>query len=104
MEFDLILYYCREECYRMMRVLSKSAMQKFPNNPAFHLQYCISLVLEANLSDALKEFEVLTNVNDVSLASILAMIFIQNQSEVCNMNFIISVHSIYFQCSSFCNI
>lgn len=82
LEFGLIQYYCREKYYHTMRVIAESVLKKEADNFVMRLQFCISLIFENQIGEALRELEILVNKQDVSLAVTVVMIYAQNLCEV----------------------
>ncbi len=85
MELDLIHYYCREKYYHTMLTTAESVLKTKPHDPVIKLQYCVALIFENRIGEALRELEYLCNnkVDDaISLAVIIATINAQNLCEV----------------------
>lgn len=87
LDFHRIQYYCREKLYHTMRVVAETGLKKEPDNPAMKLQFCISLILEDQIGEALRELESLLPKQDVTLAVIVAMLYAQNLCEVSTFSF-----------------
>lgn len=84
MDFDLIQYYCREKYYHKMQTIAKSALQTQPNNSIIKLQYCVSLLLQNKIGEALQELESLLAIctAETKLAVLAATVHAHNLCQV----------------------
>lgn len=81
MDFALTRYYCREKYFHTMQRIAESASLNSPDS-GLKLQYCIALILQSKIGEALRELESLLVKPDIGLAVILASIHAQNLCEV----------------------
>lgn len=86
MEFALTQYHFREKYYHTVQVIAESALKNTPGDAALKLQYCIALILENKIGEAIRELESLIAKSDVGLAAILATIHAQNLCEVSTLS------------------
>ena len=98
MNYHIILYHCREKYYHTMRLTAESALKHTPEDPLLRFQYCVALILEDCLGEALRELQLLSSKPDIALAALIASLYAQNICEVCTAvvprSMIVSYHSI----------
>uniref|UniRef100_A0A8C0G591 Tetratricopeptide repeat protein 21B n=1 Tax=Chelonoidis abingdonii TaxID=106734 RepID=A0A8C0G591_CHEAB len=75
-----IIYYCQEGYFRHVQVAANQALQKFGNDPVFLFYRAYGMMLEGHVQEAIRELESIKNKQEVSLCTIMALIYAHKKS------------------------
>ncbi|XP_070278930.1 tetratricopeptide repeat protein 21B isoform X2 [Myotis yumanensis] len=76
----LINYYCQERYFHHVLLVASEGIKKYGNDPIFRFYHAYGTLMEGKTQEALREFETLKNKPDVSLCSLLALIYAHKMS------------------------
>ncbi|XP_054418760.1 tetratricopeptide repeat protein 21B [Pteronotus mesoamericanus] len=76
----LINYYCQERYFHHVLLVASEGMKKYGSDPVFRFYHAYGTLMEGNTQEALREFEAIKNKPDVSLCSLLALIYTHKMS------------------------
>ncbi|XP_036176055.1 tetratricopeptide repeat protein 21B isoform X2 [Myotis myotis] len=76
----LINYYCQERYFHHVLLVASEGIKKYGNDPVFRFYHAYGTLMEGKTQEALREFETLKNKPDVSLCSLLALIYAHKMS------------------------
>ncbi|KAM4859500.1 tetratricopeptide repeat protein 21B [Thomomys bottae] len=71
----LINYYCQEKYFHHVLLIASEGMKRFGNDPVFRFYHAYATLMEGKTQEALREFESIKNKQDISLCSLLALMF-----------------------------
>uniref|UniRef100_A0A2K6ETX3 Tetratricopeptide repeat domain 21B n=1 Tax=Propithecus coquereli TaxID=379532 RepID=A0A2K6ETX3_PROCO len=76
----LINYYCKERYFHHMLLVASEGIKRYGSDPVFRFFHAYGILMEGKVQEALREFEALKNKQDVSLCSLLALIYAHKMS------------------------
>ncbi|XP_045686795.1 tetratricopeptide repeat protein 21B [Phyllostomus hastatus] len=76
----LINYYCQERYFHHVLLVASEGIKRYGNDPVFRFYHAYGTLMEGNTQEALREFEAIKNKPDVSLCSLLALIYTHKMS------------------------
>ncbi|XP_024435637.2 tetratricopeptide repeat protein 21B [Desmodus rotundus] len=76
----LINYYCQERYFHHVLLVASEGIKRYGNDPVFRFYHAYGTLMEGNAQEALREFEAIKNKPDVSLCSLLALIYTHKMS------------------------
>ncbi|XP_053264599.1 tetratricopeptide repeat protein 21B isoform X3 [Podarcis raffonei] len=76
----LINYYCQEGYFRHIQTLASEGLKLFGNDPSFVFYRIYGRLMEGHIQEALLDLEPLKNKQDVSLCTMMAMIYAHKKS------------------------
>uniref|UniRef100_A0A3Q2H4W9 Tetratricopeptide repeat protein 21B n=1 Tax=Equus caballus TaxID=9796 RepID=A0A3Q2H4W9_HORSE len=76
----LINYYCQERYFHHVLLVASEGMKRYGNDPVFRFYHAYGTLMEGKTQDALREFEAIKNKQDVSLCSLIALIYAHKMS------------------------
>ncbi|XP_012616626.2 tetratricopeptide repeat protein 21B isoform X1 [Microcebus murinus] len=76
----LINYYCKERYFRHILLAASEGIKRYGSDPVFRFFHAYGILMEGKVQEALREFEALKNKQDVSLCSLLALIYAHKMS------------------------
>ncbi|XP_012885344.1 PREDICTED: tetratricopeptide repeat protein 21B isoform X1 [Dipodomys ordii] len=71
----LINYYCQEKYFHHVLMIASEGMKRYGTDPVFKFYHAYATLMEGKTQEALREFESIKNKQDVSLCSLLALMF-----------------------------
>ncbi|XP_048201260.1 tetratricopeptide repeat protein 21B [Perognathus longimembris pacificus] len=71
----LINYYCQEKYFHHVLLIASEGMKRYGNDPVFRFYHAYATLMEGKTQEALREFDSIKNKQDVSLCSLLALMF-----------------------------
>ncbi|XP_035377935.1 tetratricopeptide repeat protein 21B [Electrophorus electricus] len=75
----LITYYCQEKFYNHVLNVSSEAQRKFSNEPIFTFFHAYGLLAQDRVQEAIEELEQLKSKRDVSLCTLMALVYAQKK-------------------------
>ncbi|XP_037379346.1 tetratricopeptide repeat protein 21B isoform X1 [Talpa occidentalis] len=76
----LINYYCQERYFHHVLLVASEGKKRYGNDPVFRFYHAYGTLMEGKTQEALREFEALKNKQDVSLCSLIALIYTHRMS------------------------
>ncbi|XP_066201690.1 tetratricopeptide repeat protein 21B isoform X1 [Saccopteryx leptura] len=76
----LINYYCQERYFHHVSLVASEGVKRFGSDPVFRFYQAYGALMEGKTQDALQEFEAIKNKPDISLCSLLALIYAHKMS------------------------
>ncbi|XP_036998976.2 tetratricopeptide repeat protein 21B [Artibeus jamaicensis] len=76
----LINYYCQERYFHHVLLVASEGIKRYGNDPVFRFYHAYGTLMEGSTQEALREFEAIKNKPDVSLCSLLALIYTHKMS------------------------
>ncbi|XP_006977219.1 tetratricopeptide repeat protein 21B isoform X1 [Peromyscus maniculatus bairdii] len=76
----LINYYCQERYYHHVLLVASEGMKKYGSDPVFRFYHAYGTLMEGKAQEALREFEAIKNKQDVSLCSLIALMYVHKMS------------------------
>ncbi|VTJ82068.1 Hypothetical predicted protein [Marmota monax] len=76
----LINYYCQERYFHHVLLVASEGMKKYGSDPVFRFYHAYGTLMEGNIQEALREFEAIKSKQDVSLCSLIALIYAHKMS------------------------
>ncbi|KAM6178880.1 tetratricopeptide repeat protein 21B [Rhynchocyon petersi] len=76
----LINYYCQERYFHHVLIVANEGMKRYGNDPVFRFYHAYGTLMEGKVQEALREFEAIKNKQDVSLCSLIALIYAHKMS------------------------
>uniref|UniRef100_A0A8C0RP99 Tetratricopeptide repeat protein 21B n=1 Tax=Canis lupus familiaris TaxID=9615 RepID=A0A8C0RP99_CANLF len=76
----LIHYYCQERYFHHVLLIASEGVKRYANDPVFRFYHAYGTLMEGKTQDALREFEAIKNKQDVSLCSLIALIYAHKMS------------------------
>lgn len=76
----LINYYCQERYYHHVLLVASEGMKKYSSDPVFRFYHAYGTLMEGKAQEALREFEAIKNKQDVSLCSLMALMYVHKMS------------------------
>ncbi|KAM7105392.1 tetratricopeptide repeat protein 21B [Molossus nigricans] len=76
----LINYYCQERYFHHVLLVASEGIKRYGNDPVFRFYHAYGTLMEGKTQEALREFEAIKNKPDVSLCSLLALIYAHKMS------------------------
>ncbi|XP_014641369.1 PREDICTED: tetratricopeptide repeat protein 21B isoform X1 [Ceratotherium simum simum] len=76
----LINYYCQERYFHHVLLVASEGMKRYGNDPVFRFYHAYGTLMEGKTQEALREFEAIKNKQDVSLCSLIALIYAHKMS------------------------
>ncbi|XP_047401598.1 tetratricopeptide repeat protein 21B isoform X1 [Sciurus carolinensis] len=76
----LINYYCQEKYFHHVLLVASEGMKRYGSDPVFRFYHAYGTLMEGKTQEALREFEALKNKQDVSLCSLIALIYAHKMS------------------------
>ncbi|XP_059783998.1 tetratricopeptide repeat protein 21B isoform X6 [Balaenoptera ricei] len=76
----LINYYCQERYFHHVLLAASEGTKRYGSDPIFRFYYAYGTLMEGKTQEALREFEALKNKQDVSLCSLIALIYTHKMS------------------------
>uniref|UniRef100_A0A8C9PB34 Tetratricopeptide repeat protein 21B n=1 Tax=Spermophilus dauricus TaxID=99837 RepID=A0A8C9PB34_SPEDA len=76
----LINYYCQERYFHHVLLVASEGMKKYGSDPVFRFYHAYGTLMEGNTQEALREFEAIKSKQDVSLCSLIALIYAHKMS------------------------
>ncbi|XP_008061219.1 tetratricopeptide repeat protein 21B [Carlito syrichta] len=76
----LINYYCQERYFHHVLLVASEGMKRYGSDPVFRFYYAYGTLMEGKAQEALREFEAIKNKQEVSLCSLIALIFAHKMS------------------------
>ncbi|OWJ99807.1 TTC21B [Cervus elaphus hippelaphus] len=79
-EWALINYYCQERYFHHVLLVASEGMKSYGSDPVFRFYHAYATLMEGKIQEALREFEAIKNKQDVSLCSLIALIYAHKMS------------------------
>ncbi|XP_003478712.1 tetratricopeptide repeat protein 21B [Cavia porcellus] len=76
----LINYYCQERYFHHVVLVASEGMKRYGSDPVFRFYHAYGTLMEGKIQEALREFEAIKNKQDVSLCSLIALIYAHKMS------------------------
>ncbi|XP_005393347.1 PREDICTED: tetratricopeptide repeat protein 21B [Chinchilla lanigera] len=76
----LINYYCQERYFHHVSLVASEGMKRYGSEPVFRFYHAYGTLMEGKIQEALREFEAIKNKQDVSLCSLIALIYAHKMS------------------------
>ncbi|XP_069472384.1 tetratricopeptide repeat protein 21B [Ambystoma mexicanum] len=76
----LINYYCQEKYFHHVQIAADEGLKKYGNDPVFAFFRAYGLLMEDQVQEAIRELEPLQDKPDVSLCSLMALIYAYKKS------------------------
>ncbi|XP_045724655.1 tetratricopeptide repeat protein 21B isoform X2 [Mirounga angustirostris] len=76
----LINYYCQEKYFHHVLLTASEGVKRYGNDPVFRFYHAYGTLMEGKTQEALREFEAIKNKQDVSLCSLIALIYAHKMS------------------------
>uniref|UniRef100_A0A8C6FXZ3 Tetratricopeptide repeat protein 21B n=1 Tax=Moschus moschiferus TaxID=68415 RepID=A0A8C6FXZ3_MOSMO len=76
----LINYYCQERYFHHVLLVASEGMKSYGSDPVFRFYHAYATLMEGKIQEALREFEAIKNKQDVSLCSLIALIYAHKMS------------------------
>ncbi|KAB0404321.1 hypothetical protein E2I00_009378 [Balaenoptera physalus] len=76
----LINYYCQERYFHHVLLAASEGTKRYGSDPIFRFYYAYGTLMEGKTQEALREFEAIKNKQDVSLCSLIALIYTHKMS------------------------
>ncbi|CAD7690626.1 unnamed protein product [Nyctereutes procyonoides] len=76
----LIHYYCQERYFHHVLLIASEGVKRYGNDPVFRFYHAYGTLMEGKTQDALREFEAIKNKQDVSLCSLIALMYAHKMS------------------------
>ncbi|KAM7154071.1 tetratricopeptide repeat protein 21B isoform 6-T6 [Macrochelys suwanniensis] len=76
----LISYYCQEGYFRHVQEAANEGLKKFGNHPVFLFYRAYGMMMEGHVKEAIRELESIKNKQEVSLCTMMALIYAHKQS------------------------
>nr|XP_019582896.1 PREDICTED: tetratricopeptide repeat protein 21B isoform X1 [Rhinolophus sinicus] len=76
----LINYYCQERYFHHVLLVASEGIKRYGNDPVFRFYHAYGTLMEGKTQEALREFEAIKRNQDVSLCSLLALIYAHKMS------------------------
>ncbi|XP_023978025.1 tetratricopeptide repeat protein 21B isoform X5 [Physeter macrocephalus] len=76
----LINYYCQERYFHHVLLVASEGTKRYGSDPVFRFYYAYGTLMEGKTQEALREFEAIKNKQDVSLCSLIALIYTHKMS------------------------
>ncbi|XP_007539386.1 tetratricopeptide repeat protein 21B isoform X1 [Erinaceus europaeus] len=71
----MINYYCQEGYFHHVLVIASEGMKRYGDDPFFRFYHSFGSLMEGKTQEALREFEATKNNQDVSLCSLMAILY-----------------------------
>ncbi|XP_007945909.1 tetratricopeptide repeat protein 21B [Orycteropus afer afer] len=76
----LINYYCQERYFHHVLIVASEGIKRYGSDPVFKFYHAYATLMEGKIQEALREFEDIKNKQDVSLCSLIALIYAHKMS------------------------
>ncbi|KAK2509919.1 hypothetical protein MC885_009975 [Smutsia gigantea] len=76
----LINYYCQERYFHHVSLVASEGMKKYGHDPVFRFYHAYGTLMEGKTQEALREFEAIKSEQDISLCSLIALIYAHKMS------------------------
>nr|XP_023398640.1 tetratricopeptide repeat protein 21B isoform X2 [Loxodonta africana] len=76
----LINYYCQERYFHHVLMVASEGIKRYGSDPVFRFYHAYGTLMEGKIQEALREFEAIKNKQDVSLCSLIALIYAHKMS------------------------
>uniref|UniRef100_A0A8C5LIB4 Tetratricopeptide repeat protein 21B n=1 Tax=Jaculus jaculus TaxID=51337 RepID=A0A8C5LIB4_JACJA len=76
----LVNYYCQKKYFHHASFVAREGMKKYANDPFFRFYHAYCILMEGKAQEALREFEAIKNKQDVSLCSLIALMYVHKLS------------------------
>ncbi|XP_023385479.1 tetratricopeptide repeat protein 21B isoform X3 [Pteropus alecto] len=76
----LINYYCQERYFHHVLLVASEGIKRYSNDPVFRFYHAYGTLMEGKIQEALREFEAIKNKQDISLCSLIALIYAHKMS------------------------
>ncbi|XP_046939608.1 tetratricopeptide repeat protein 21B isoform X2 [Lynx rufus] len=76
----LINYYCQEKYFHHVLLTASEGVKRYGSDPVFRFYHAYGTLMEGRTQEALREFEAIKNKQDVSLCSLIALIYAHKMS------------------------
>ncbi|KAM5280322.1 tetratricopeptide repeat protein 21B [Ctenodactylus gundi] len=76
----LINYYCQERYFHHVLLVASEGMKRYGSDPVFRFYHAYGTLMEGRIQEALREFEAIKNKQEVSLCSLIALIYAHKMS------------------------
>ncbi|XP_073097695.1 tetratricopeptide repeat protein 21B isoform X1 [Manis javanica] len=76
----LINYYCQERYFHHVSLVASEGMKRYGHDPVFRFYQAYATLMEGKTQEALREFEAIQSKQDVSLCSLIALIYAHKMS------------------------
>ncbi|KAF3824413.1 hypothetical protein GH733_008698 [Mirounga leonina] len=76
----MINYYCQEKYFHHVLLTASEGVKRYGNDPVFRFYHAYGTLMEGKTQEALREFEAIKNKQDVSLCSLIALIYAHKMS------------------------
>ncbi|KAM9084618.1 tetratricopeptide repeat protein 21B isoform 2-T2 [Megaptera novaeangliae] len=76
----LINYYCQERYFHHVLLAASEGTKRYGSDPIFRFYYAYGTLMEGKTQEALREFEAIKNKQDVSLCSLIALMYTHKMS------------------------
>ncbi|KAM9033190.1 tetratricopeptide repeat protein 21B isoform 3-T3 [Sarcophilus harrisii] len=76
----LIDYYCQERFFHHVVIAASEGIKKYAGDPIFRFYHAYGSLMEGKNQDAVRELEAIKNKQDVSLCSLIALIYAHKKS------------------------
>ncbi|XP_004703829.1 tetratricopeptide repeat protein 21B isoform X1 [Echinops telfairi] len=76
----LINYYCQENLFHHVLIVASDGMKRYASDPVFRFYHAYGTLMEGKIQEALREFEAIKNKQDVSLCSLIALVYAHKMS------------------------
>ncbi|XP_001096248.2 tetratricopeptide repeat protein 21B isoform X1 [Macaca mulatta] len=76
----LINYYCQERYFHHVLLVASEGIKRYGSDPVFRFYHAYGTLMEGKTQEALREFEAIKNKQDVSLCSLIALIYAHKMS------------------------
>ncbi|XP_074856704.1 tetratricopeptide repeat protein 21B isoform X2 [Carettochelys insculpta] len=76
----LLSYYCQEGYFRHVQLAASEGLKKFGDDPVFLFYRAYGMMLEGHVQEAIRELESIKNKQEVSLCTMMALIYAHKKS------------------------
>ncbi|XP_030641842.1 tetratricopeptide repeat protein 21B [Chanos chanos] len=77
----LLIYYCQEKYFNHVIDISVKAQRKFSNDPIFTFFHAYGVLMQDRIQEAIQEFEQIKDKRDVSLCTLMALVYAQKKRQ-----------------------
>ncbi|XP_069503848.1 tetratricopeptide repeat protein 21A isoform X2 [Ambystoma mexicanum] len=88
-----IASYSEDKYYRQVQNIAREGLQKYNNDPVLQFFKVYGMLMEDHIQEAIRELETLKDVPDVSLCSIMALIYAHKRSQVVDRDAVLELES-----------
>nr|XP_033787611.1 tetratricopeptide repeat protein 21A [Geotrypetes seraphini] len=88
-----ILYYSREKYFRHVQNIAREGLRKYANDPVLLFFKIYGILMEDRTQEAIRELESIRDVPEISLCSILSLLFAHKKSEIVDRDAVLELEN-----------